>query len=195
MNFNPISQIIYKTPKEFEKLSSKAIEVGTFPHYTFFNKVTSTYPKRSQYAKTCDILVVNDTMVHLAPELRGRNLVQDLSNFIRREKAEKDKVNAFVIGGRVDDKDSYTLFCDIGNTLEKEGADFSMICGKNENSKNGLDSLYHDGDKFVFTQEYNPTLEKEIKANKNPDSNFLQQIFEKFYDIIEISPKHKIAAE
>lgn len=55
----------------------------------------------------------------------------------------------------------------------------------------GLDGLAKDGDTFILTQEYNPELEKLVKENKSPTSEMLQQIFERFYDYIEISPNHK----
>ena len=47
-------------------------------------------------------------------------------------------------------------------------------------------------DTFVFTQEYNPELETLVKNEKNPTSERLQSILEKFYNIMEISPNHII---
>ena len=191
--YTPI-KIIYKNPKEFEKLvSSKGMkEVGTFPYYSFCNKVTSTTPMYSQRANTCSILDINDTMVHLAPEQRTHNLLEKIADLIKKEKNEKGVANAFIIGGKVNDNKSFGLFCEIGNVLEKEGADFSMLCGKNDTPKGALDSLCKNGDTFVFTQEHNPELETLVKNEKNPTSERLQSIFENFYNIMEISPNHII---
>lgn len=188
---NPI-RIIYKNPREFEKLinNKKMKEVGTFPHYSFANKVTSSSPMYSQYANTCSILDINDTMVHLAPEQRTHNLLEKIADLVKKEKDEKGVANAFIIGGKVNDNQSFGLFCEIGNVLEKEGADFSMLCGKGDKPKGALDSLCKNGDTFVFTQEYNPELETLVKNEKNPTKERLQSIFEKFYNIMEISPNH-----
>ena len=81
LNIQAPIKIVYKNPKEFDKLvSSKGMkEVGTFPHYSFGNKVTSTTPMYSQYANTCSILDINDTMVHLAPEQRTHNLLEKIA--------------------------------------------------------------------------------------------------------------------
>lgn len=194
LNIHAPIKIVYKTPKEFEKLiSAKNMkEVGVFPHYSFSDRVTSSSPKFSQYANTCSILDVNDTMVHLAPEQRTHNLLEKIADLIKKEKDEKGVADAFIIGGKVNDNKSFGLFCEIGNVLEKEGADFSMLCGKGDTPKGALDSLCKNGDTFVFTQEYNPELENLVKNEKNPTSERLQTIFEKFYNIIEISPKHII---
>ena len=194
LNIQAPIKIVYKNPKEFDKLvSSKGMkEVGTFPHYSFCNKVTSITPMYSQYANTCSILDINDTMVHLAPEQRTHNLLEKIADLIKKEKDEKGVANAFIIGGKVNDNKSFGLFCEIGNVLEKEGADFSMLCGKNDTPKGALDSLCKNGDTFVFTQEYNPELETLVKNEKNPTSERLQSILEKFYNIMEISPNHII---
>ena len=193
INFNGTAKILYQSPKQFDALidSKKIKEVGTYPKYSINSISTSPYPKGSRYANTCSILSINDSMVHLAPEQRGCNFVQKLSDIIRREKAEKGDVIAFVMGGKSGDVDSENLFYDIGNLLEKFGADFSMIGLKGAKSPKGLDGLAKDGDTFILTQEYNPELEKLVKENKSPTSEMLQQIFERFYDYIEISPNHK----
>ena len=185
-------EIIYRTPREFERFinSKKMKEVGNFPHYSFKDKVTSQQPMYSQYANTCTILNVNDTLVHLAPEQRGRNLLDELANLVKKEQAEKGYASGFMIGGQRNDEASYALSCDIATELDRHGVDFSMICGKINTPKHALDSLCKDGDRFIFTQEHNPELEKLVKEEKNPTSDRLQAIFQKFFDIIDISPNH-----
>ena len=194
INFTGFAKIKYQSPKEFEQTMKalKAKEVCPCPKYSFHNKVTSNKPMYSQYANTCSILDINDTMVHLAPELRTGNLMQKISDLIKKEKAEKGDVTAFIIGGKSQDKGSFNLFNDIANVLDKEGVDFSMLCGKQDKPKNALDSLCKSGDTFIFTQEYNPQLEQLVKENKSITGDGLQKIFELFYDFVEISPKHEI---
>lgn len=194
VNFTGSAKILYKSPQAFEELvkSVNAREVGVFPNYSISNKVTASSPKYSQYANTCSILDVNDTMVHLAPEMRGRNFIQKLTDLVKKEKDERGDLTAMVIGGKVNRPESEGLFYEIGNLLDKEGADFSMIGLKNANSSKGLDSVCKNGDTFVFTQEYNPALEKVIKENKSLTPAGLKKVFERFYDYIEISPKHEI---
>lgn len=194
INFNGKIKILYQTPKQFDALidSKKITEVGVYPNYSIHNMVTSPYPKGSRYANTCSIVSINDSMVHLAPEQRGRDFVQKLVDFLKKEKAEKGDVTAFVMGGKSGDIESENLFYEIGNLLEKFNANFSMIGLKNSKSAKGLDALAKNGDTFVFTQEYNPELAKVVKENKSLTSEELQKIFERFYDYIEISPNHKI---
>lgn len=194
INFNGVAKIKYQSPKEFENTIKKlqAQEVCPFPKYCFHNKVTSSKPMYSQYANTCSILNINDTMVHLAPELRTSNLMQKITDLIKKEKNEKGDVTAFILGGKTKDKNSFNLFNDIANVLDKEGADFSMICGKQEKPKQALDSLCKDGDTFIFTQEYSPKLEQYVKENKSLTGEGLQKVFELFYDFVEISPKYNI---
>lgn len=194
VNFTGSAKILYQTPKEFEALinSKKMKEVGAWPNYAFSNRVTSKGPMYSQYANTCSILDINNTMVHLAPEFRERNLLGKIADLIRKKKDETGDVTAFIIGGRTNDKASFNLFNDIGNVLEKEGADFSMICGKGDKPKFALDSLCKDGDTFIFTQINNPEFTKNIKNNNNLTPDGLQKVFERFYEFIEISPKHQI---
>lgn len=194
INFTGSAKIKYVSPKDFEKLitSKKMKEVGAFPHYTFNDKVKSKGPMYSQYANTCSILDINDTMVHLAPEYRTHNLIDKITDLVKKEKAEKGDVTAFIIGGKSQDKGSFNLFNDIANILDREGTDFSMICGKQEKPKHALDSLCKDGDTFIFTQEYSPKLEQFVKENKSLTGAGLKKVFELFYDFVEISPKHQI---
>ena len=149
VNFNGVAKIKYQNPKEFRNTIKKlqAQEVCPFPKYCFHNKVTSSKPMYSQYANTCSILDINDTMVHLAPEFRTHNLMDKIADLVKKEKAEKGDVTAFIIGGK-------SL-----NILDKEGTDFSMICGKQDKPRHALDSLCKDGDTFIFTQEHSPKLE------------------------------------
>ena len=194
VNFNGVAKIKYQNPKEFRNTIKKlqAQEVCPFPKYCFHNKVTSSKPMYSQYANTCSILDINDTMVHLAPEFRTHNLMDKIADLVKKEKAEKGDVTAFIIGGKSQDKDSFNLFNDIVNILDKEGTDFSMICGKQDKPRHALDSLCKDGDIFIFTQEHSPKLEQFVKENKSLTGDGLQKVFELFYDFVEISPKHKI---
>ncbi len=194
VNFQGNMKIKYMDPKEFEKMISarKVKEVCAFPSWSIDRQATMSNPMYSQGANTCSILNINDTMVHIPPEGRPHNLLEKVTKLINRKKSESDEVNAFIIGGRTHDRDSFNLFNDIGNTLEKEGVDFSMLCGKHKEPRWGLDSLCKDGDTFVFTQKGNPELEKTVRENKDFSASKLEEIFQKFYDIIEISPKHDI---
>ena len=193
VNFTGSAKIVYTSPKAFEEMIKGMKEVGPYPRYRFENKVTSTLPMYSQNANTCTILSVNDTMVHLAPEpeFTGRNLFQKISEFLKREKDEKGDLTAMLIGGKANDKGSWNLFSELGNLLEKYDADFTMLCGKNKRCDKGLDHLCKKGDTFIFTQEYNPILEKTIKENPNLTSDGMQNILDSFYDVTWYMPKHK----
>ena len=118
--------------------------------------------------------------------------MKKITNLIKKEKDEKGDVTAFIIGGQNNDTKSFDLFNDIGNVLDKEGIDFSMICGKNEKSRKGRDALLKNGDTFIFTQENNPQMSNFIEENKSLTGDGLKKVFELFYDIVDFSPKHKI---
>ena len=115
INFTGAAKIQYQTPKQFEKTiqNLRAKEVCPFPKYCFHNKVISDKPMFSQYANTCSILDINDTMVHIAPETRTHDLMQKITNLVKREKDEKGDVTAFIIGGQNNDTKSFDLFNDI----------------------------------------------------------------------------------
>ena len=194
INFTGAARIQYQSPKQFEKTIQNlhAQEVCPFPKYCFHNKVTSDKPMFSQYANTCSILDINDTMVHLAPETRTHDLMQKITNLVKKEKDEKGDVTAFIIGGQNNDTKSFDLFNDIGNVLDKEGVDFSMICGKRDSARSGRDALLKNGDTFIFTQENNPQMSRFIEQNKSLTGDGLKKVFELFYDIVELAPNHKI---
>jgi len=193
VNFTGSAKIVYKSPKEFEQIIKGMKEVGAYPKYSFNDKVTSKLPMYSHSANTCSILAVNDTMVHLAPEpqFTGRDLFKKVSDFLKREKDEKGDITAILIGGKAKDSESWNLFTELGNLLEKYDADFTMLCGKNDKCKKGLDHLCKNGDTFIFTQEYNPHLEKAIKENTNLTSEGMENVLDNFYDVTWYMPKHE----
>lgn len=197
VNFTGSAKIIYKSPDEFNKMISGMKEVGACPHYRFADKVTSKLPMYSHSANTCSILAVNDTMVHLAPEpeFTGRNLFQKIGDFLKQEKDKNGDLTAVLIGGKNNDNGSWNLFTEIGNLLEKYGADFTMLCGKNEKCGKGLDALAKKGDTFIFTQEYNPELAKIIKEKPNLTSDEMENIMDSFYDVTWFMPKHKFVID
>src|SRR5574344_2328041 len=196
ISFRGSANIKYTSPKEFDSMVNKSNmqEVGVYPKYRLRDSVTSAKPMFSKYANTCSIVSVNDTMLHLAPELRCYKFIDRFTDLVKKQKDEKGDVTAFVLGGRVNDKESFELFNDIGNVLEKEGADFSMICGKFDPKNKpamDLDALCQNKDTFTFTQENNRELENFVKENKSLTSDGFKKVFEKFYNFVEISPKHK----
>jgi len=195
INFKGTATISYKSPKEFDKIvnENNAKEVGIFPQYTYKHRVSSNDSMYTKNANTCSILQVNDTMLHLAPEIRSYRLMDDISDLVKSKFDKTGDVTAIIIGGQACDKESFNLFNDIGNVLEKEGADFSMLCGKNIHSKNGRDALCKlDKDTFIFTQEDSPNFEELVKQNKSLTPDGLKRVFEMFYSYVDISPKHKI---
>ena len=194
LNFTGIANIKYLPPQKFNEMinTKKVKEVCAFPNWSIDRQATMKKPMYSQGANTCSILAIGDTMVHIPPETRPQNFIEKLVNLINKEKEKNDDLSAFIIGGRKNDNDSFNLFNDIGNVLEKENVDFSMLCGKGKEPRFGVDSLCKDGDTFIFTQNRNDNLEKEIRTNKDFSPSKLEEIFQKFYDIIEISPKHTI---
>ena len=184
--------ISYIPPKDFSKLLDKTVrEVGRPEMYHFEERVTGTFPMFSKDANTCSILSVNDTMMHLAPERDDPKLFDKLTDFLREQKDKYGSLSAVLLGGKAPDlfSSSTKLYTGIANVLEKEGADYSMICGKKLDLF--LDDLYKNGNSYKFTQKGNIGLE-ELTQGKDLTPKQLKEILKYYYRDVKISVKHDL---
>ncbi|MCR5265184.1 MAG: hypothetical protein K6E29_01150 [Cyanobacteria bacterium RUI128] len=192
VNFTGKAQIMYVPPKEFKTLLDKTvIEVGRPERYHFEERRASALPMFSKDANTCSMLAVNDTLMHLAPEREDIRLFDKLSDFLKEQKDKYGDLTAVLIGGKAPNlcRPSTELYSGIANLLEKEGADYSMICGKQLDLF--LDDIYKDGNNYKFTQKGNIGLE-ELLQEKDITPKRLKEILKYYYRDVKISRKHDL---
>lgn len=192
INFTGNAQISYLSPKEFKTLLNKTVvEVGRPERYCFEEKRASQFPMFSKDANTCSMLAVNDTLMHLAPEREDIHLFDKLSDFLKEQKDKTGDLTAILIGGKAPNlsKQSAELYTNIANILERENADYSMICGKQLDLF--MDDLYKDGNKYQFTQQGNIGLE-ELVQEPDISPKRLKEILKYYYKDVKISKKHDL---
>lgn len=192
VNFTGKAQIMYVPPKEFKTLLDKTvIEVGRPERYHFEERRASALPMFSKDANTCSMLAVNDTLMHLAPEREDVRLFDKLSDFLKEQKDKCGDLTAVLIGGKAPNlyRPSTELYTGIANLLEKEGADYSMICGKQLDLF--LDDVYKEGNSYRFTQKGNVGLE-ELVQEKDITPKRLKEILKYYYRDVKISRKHDL---
>ncbi|MGN1153464.1 MAG: hypothetical protein ACI4S3_05495 [Candidatus Gastranaerophilaceae bacterium] len=174
--------VIYKTPENFRKIvcDNKPIEVCRPPHYRFSDKVTSKNPKVTFDSNSCTIIGVNDTVFHLAPEIRELNVIDKFRDFLKSEKDKTGDITAFIFGARCPriQKDSFQFAEDLRNVLEKENTDYSAIYGKTLDGF--LDDLYQEKINLYLHKNEMLDLQKCHKKNNIQIqinlSNFLNTI-------------------
>lgn len=192
INFTGKANISYLSPKKFNSLIDKTvIEVGRPERYWFEEQRTSLNPMFSKDANTCSMLIVNDTMMHLAPEREDFRLMDKLSDFMKEQKDKYGDLTALLIGGKAPklSKQSAELYSNIANVLEKEKADYSMICGKTMDLF--MDNVYKNGNHYTFTQQGNVGLE-ELVQEKDITQKKLKEILKYYYKDVKISKKHTL---
>ncbi len=192
INFTGKANISYLSPKKFNSLIDKTvIEVGRPERYWFEEQRTSLNPMFSKDANTCSMLIVNDTMMHLAPEREDFRLMDKLSDFMKEQKDKYGDLTALLIGGKAPklSKQSAELYSNIANVLEKEKADYSMICGKTMDLF--MDNVYKNGNHYTFTQQGNVGLE-ELVQEKDITPKKLKEILKYYYKDVKISKKHTL---
>ena len=192
INFTGKANISYLSPKKFNSLIDKTvIEVGRPERYWFEERRTSINPMFSKDANTCSMLIVNDTMMHLAPEREDFRLMDKLSDFMKEQKDKYGDLTALLIGGKAPklSKQSAELYSNIANVLEKEKADYSMICGKTMDLF--MDNVYKNGNHYTFTQQGNVGLE-ELVQEKDITPKKLKEILKYYYKDVKISKKHTL---
>ena len=188
------TNISYVTPNDFSKLIDRTVkEVGRPERYHFEEKVTGNFPMFTKDANTCSILAVNDTLMHLAPERDDPRLFDKLTDFLREQKDKYGSLSAVLLGGKAPNLCgmSTRLYSGIANVLEKERADYSMICGKTIDLF--LDDLYKNGSSYKFTQRGNVGLE-ELTQGKDLTPKQLKEILKYYYRDVKISRKHDLIA-
>ena len=193
-NFTGKARITYLPPDQFKMLANPrgfARSVGRPYIYCFEEKVCSKQPMYSLDANTCSMLAVNDTLMHLAPEREDVRLFDKLSDFMKQQKDEYGDLTAVLIGGKAPNlyRPSTELYTGIANVLEREGADYSMICGKQLDLF--LDDLYKEGNTYTFTQKGNIGLE-ELLQEKDITPKRLKEILKYYYRDVKISKKHDL---
>ena len=192
INFTGKANISYLSPKKFNSIIDKTvIEVGRPERYWFEEQRTSLNPMFSKDANTCSMLIVNDTMMHLAPEREDFRLMDKLSDFMKEQKDKYGDLTALLIGGKAPklSKQSAELYSNIANVLEKEKADYSMICGKTMDLF--MDNVYKNGNHYTFTQQGNVGLE-ELVQEKDITPKKLKEILKYYYKDVKISKKHTL---
>lgn len=192
INFTGKANISYLSPKKFNSLIDKTvIEVGRPERYWFEEQRTSLNPMFSKDANTCSMLIVNDTMMHLAPEREDFRLMDKLSDFMKEQKDKYGDLTALLIGGKAPklSKQSAELYSNIANVLEKEKADYSMICGKTIDLF--MDNVYKNGNHYTFTQQGNVGLE-ELVQEKDITPKKMKEILKYYYKDVKISKKHTL---
>lgn len=192
INFTGKAYISYLSPRKFNNLIDKTVvEVGRPERYWFEERRTSLNPMFSKDANTCSMLIVNDTMMHLAPEHEDYRLMDKLSDFMKEQKDNKGDLTALLIGGKAPNlsRQSAELYSNIANVLEKENADYSMICGKTMDLF--MDNVYKNGNRYTFTQQGNVGLE-ELVQEEDLTPKRLKEILKYYYKDVKISKKHDL---
>ena len=130
-------------------------------------------------------------MMHLAPEREDFRLMDKLSDFMKEQKDKYGDLTALLIGGKAPklSKQSAELYSNIANVLEKEKADYSMICGKTMDLF--MDNVYKNGNHYTFTQQGNVGLE-ELVQEKDITQKKLKEILKYYYKDVKISKKHTL---
>lgn len=187
------TQISYVSPTKFRSLLNKGvIEVGRPERYCFEERRASlSLPMFSKDANTCSMLAVNDTLMHLAPEREDIRLFDKLTDFLREQRDKYGRLDAVLIGGKAPNfyKPSTELYSGIANLLERERADYSMICGKKLDLF--MDDLYKDKNSYLFTQQGNLGLE-ELAQEKDLTPKKFIGILKSYYRDVKISKKHDL---
>ena len=192
INFQGKARISYTSPSEFKNLVRNGVrEVGFPERYWFEKKVSSKEPMFTRDANTCSILAVNDTLMHLAPEREDYLLFDKLTDFLKEQKDTHGDLTAVLIGGKAPNlsMQSAQLYSGIANVLEKERADYSMMCGKTLDLF--MDDLYKDGSNYKFTQQGNIGLEEFAQDKTLTPKKFIE-ILKYYYKDVKISPKHDL---
>ena len=192
INFTGKANISYLSPKKFNSLIDKTvIEVGRPERYWFEEQRTSLNPMFSKDANTCSMLIVNDTMMHLAPEREDFRLMDKLSDFMKEQKDKYGDLTALLIGGKAPklSKQSAELYSHIANVIKKEKADYSMICGKTMDLF--MDNVYKNGNHYTFTQQGNVGLE-ELVQEKDITPKKMKEILKYYYKDVKIYKKHTL---
>ena len=196
MSINTVKKafISYISPNEFKQLANQrgvARMVGRPERYCFEERVSSKLPMYSLDANTCSILSVNDTMMHLAPERDDVRLMDKLSDFLKEQRDLCGDLNAVLIGGKAPNlyRKSTELYSGIANLLEKEHADYTMICGKQLDLC--MDNLYQSGNSFKFTQTGNVGLE-ELSHEADLTPKRIKEILKYYFKDVKISKKHDL---
>ena len=208
--YTPIREIVIQSPKKFEKTISGFLEVSPFPEYNIHNAIKSTEPKFTQNANTCAILGMSNGkqtyLGHYAPELKTSKFKQQLEYDVKKMQDETGALSAIVTGGYDRNvhsgmnsvtapqiRDSFTQLAEIGEILDKAGANLTMIAGKlNPEFK---EHLAITGDRFILTHNPNKINSKLPELSKCKTDSEIERTLENQYSIVEIDLPHKIYYE
>ncbi len=173
-------------------------EVGTNGVYDFDNGKTSKKSLMTRFSNTCSMIQCNEAIYHIAPEYQENFYKVDtfLSNIIQQNIRTYGYADTIVIGGKNQNYDSEKLADSICGTCKKNGANLTIITLKTIPDTvpfpPAMDAIFKiDETTTLFTQEYNPNMEYDIRQNPKYIIDHLKTYYEK----VIISKKHTISAE
>lgn len=201
--FIPSKDIIFQTPKVFERTIKDFREVSPFPKYSIQEAVTSTEPKYTKNANTCAILGMSNGKTtylgHFAPELHSAKFKEQLEHDVKRMQDETGELSAVITGGydygagknTNQSISSFNQLAEIGEVLDKADAKLTMIAAK----KNPVfvDDMAVTGDKFILSQHDGKQVTDVMpELRKYNDKISIEQALNNHYGIVEIEPSHNI---
>lgn len=202
--FGLIRNIIVESESRFNKriIAEHCKEVCQNPRYRLSDGVISSSPKVTYYANTCSILGMSNGLKtflgHFAPELKTSSFMRNLDEIVKKFKGETGQLSACVNGGYGfspnKDKifvDSNILISDIGNILDKNGAEITMISGKS--NPIFMDNMAVTNDAFIISPVSVTRSDTPLtRLRQNISREELEKLLEENYDIFEVDPKHNL---
>ena len=197
----PKYEIVVQSPKKFKALISDFREVCEFPNYRINDGVSSKEHKFSANANTCTLLGMNngvDTYLgHYAPEYKKPDFKEKLDYIVKKFQDKTGELDAVIAGGYSYDvisnpqaaKDSFTLVAQVGEVLDKNGANLTVIAGKRVPSF--VDNLAVTEDKFVLS--HSPNYATCFLNYPEPEVIKNASQLDAKYEIFEPSETHKLS--
>lgn len=196
--------IVIMSPKIFKKTTENFREVSPFPLYKLQNAVASQENKVTMFGNTCAILGMNNGkstyLGHFAPECKTWSFKENLDYIVQKFKDETGELFAIVTGGydyrasapvKNQASKSFEQVAEIGEILDKNKAELTMICGK-------LNPVFTDNlavTENQFILSHTPKINGSIPT-QNLKPNLPLEKMEDFlsneYSIVEINPLHSI---
>lgn len=203
----PIKEIVIQPAKKFESAIKDFREVSPFPEYSIYKAVRSEESKFTKSANTCAILGMSNGkqtyLGHYAPELKSQKFKKQLEYDVKKMQDETGELSAIITGGY--DKDlrdgvnsvrkqqitaSFTQLAEIGEVLDKAGANLTMVAAKTNPSFK--ENLAVTPDRFILSFTPNTIASRYPDITKCKNNAEIEQELSKFYSISELDSFHNI---
>lgn len=205
--YTPIKEIVLESSKKFESTIDGFLEVSPFPEYSIYKAVKSEESKFTKSANTCAILGMSNGkqtyLGHYAPELKSQKFKKQLEYDVKKMQDETGELSAIITGGY--DKDlqdgvnsvrkqqitaSFTQLAEIGEVLDKAGANLTMVAAKTNPSFK--ENLAVTPDRFILSFTPYTIASKYPDITKCKNNAEIEQELSKFYSISELDSFHNI---